>query len=200
MLWQAPANVVAFNARNETLGSPERYRAATLAETYYLSRQYDSLADWYDRSKKLRERKPRIIVPLYREAIDTLERFVWGGHRHPKVSIPPTQTDDKDQVADEVGPRLKTDAAQKLSTFVQAMITQGRLDRTMRELSRVALVTTSGAAILGTRGGYLTAHVEPGKHCTPTWDKDNPRRLSKLEILYQHEREERDSYGNWHRH
>jgi len=185
----------AFSRRNQALGQSQRYAEANKAEAYYWSLQYNGLADWWDREKPLRQRKPRIIVPLFRETIETLHRFVWGGHRRPRLVIAPTLNDGEERP--DVGPLLTADEAAHLTSFVGELLDKGKLHAGVREASRKALITSSSALILGARGGYLTAHVEPGKHCTPTWDKEGS--LERLEILYQVEREEPAVGGLYHK-
>ena len=188
-----------FYMRNSTLGSTERQRNATIAETYYLGRQYDALKEWNDKSVPLNERKPLIQIPLFADAVHSLDRFVWGGHRFPKASIGATRTKDDAEDSDDIGPRLDIDQAKDLTRYTMALIKAGRLHRAIREVTIKALQTTSAALILGTMGGYLIAHGEQGKHCTPTWDPLRPRTVAELEILYRYRREEPNGTGGLRR-
>jgi hypothetical protein len=169
-------------------GLTPRFHAANTAELYYESTQYEGLASW-ESELPLKRRKPREVIPLYRTAIDTLHSFIWGGARFPRVTIAATRSDDSDD-DDEIGPRLWEDDASALTTFVQEMMRSARLDRAVGEYSRKALVTTSCAVFLSVQGGKLCYYVEDGKHCTPTWCKDNPRQLESIDICYQFERQE----------
>lgn len=187
-----------FYQRNATLGTTERYREATDAELRYWSLQYEHLETWDEGLAKgvpLRGRKPRVVLPLFKEAIDGLERFVWGGHRFPAITVSATRQLDEPERADEIGPRLDHEQAGTLTRFTRELIRAGRLDRAIREASRAALITTSCAVIIGTRGGYLSTHVEAGKHCTPTFDPVRPGAVVELEVLYQYEREEESPTG-----
>lgn len=184
-----PRELQNFFKANQTFGQTDRYRAATKAEMYYWSLQYEGMLDW-NASGPLRKKKPRVLVPLYATAINTLERFIWGGNRFPKVMVASTRGENDQPDSDEIGPRLFPDDATTLTNFVNSIIQVGELDAAIREASTMATITTSAAIILGTRGGYLVAHAEPGKHCTPTFDPLNPRKVSKLEIMYQYETEE----------
>lgn len=178
-----------FFAVTQTFGTSERYRDATRAEAYFWGLQHEGKKDWTDKSVPLRLRKPPIQVPLFREAVQTLESFVWGGHRFPQAVVGATRTADEPEAAGEIGPRLDAAQAAQLTRFVKTMEQKGALRRAIREASRKAITTTSAAIILGLRGGHLEAHVEVGKHCTPTFDPTNPRRVASLEILYQVEKE-----------
>jgi hypothetical protein len=184
-----PRELADFYRRSATLGTTERYRCATLAEAWYLSLQYEALLDW-NAQAALHKKKPREIVPLYKTTIDHIQRFTWNGARFPRLTVQPTRTDDDEPDPDDVGPALTVDEAKQLETFVQAMIHAARLDRCAAEYTRNALITTSCAVVLGTRGGHIDYHVEPGKHCTPTFDPECPRHVQKLEIVYQTEAEE----------
>lgn len=186
---QPPRDLADFYQRNATLGTTERYRTATLAEAWYLSRQYDALLP-FEATGALHKRKPREIVPLYKTTIDALQRFTWNGARFPRITVQPTRTEDDPESADDIGPALTVEDAKDLETFAQALVHAARLDRCTGEYTRHALITTSCAVILGTRGGHLTYFVEHGKHCTPTFDPDCPRRVKQLEIVYQYEQEE----------
>jgi hypothetical protein len=181
----------AFYRRNAMLGSSERYRQATAAELYYLGRQYDHLKDWNDRSVPLEQRRPRIVVPLFKDAIDTLARFVWGGHRFPSVSIPATWNEGDSE--NDVGPLLDHEEAQLLTRFARALVETAELERCAKEFARKALTTTSVAVIVGINEGFVKYHVEDGKHCTPKWHAYRPGELESIEILYQYPREEQTS-------
>lgn len=185
----APRDVQQFLTQNQSFGTSQRYRDAARAEFYYWSLQYDGLQSW-NASAPVNQKKPRIIIPLFKTAIDTLTGFVWGGSRFPKIVVQPTRRDDDGLDSDDVGPELTADDAKDVNTFVNAMIANGKLDRTAVEYTRASLITTSCAVIAGVKGGNLYVKVEPGKHCTPYFDQDNPRALASLEILYQFEREE----------
>lgn len=183
----------AFYARNALLGQSERYREATRAETYYWSLQYEHLEPWERGGDgvPLQKRKPKIIIPLFREAVTQLEAFVWGGHRFPSVVAQATDGD----LDDDFGPAIGADDAIALTSLLARLVQHGRLDRAIQEATRSALVTTSCAIILGARGGHLTAHVETGKHCTPTFDPEHPGRILSLDILYKVQKEEDGGNG-----
>lgn len=186
---QPPRELQRFLEENRNLGQTERYRTASIAESYYQNIQYDHLSDW-NSNRPIRKKKPAVIIPLYALAVNTLERFIWGGSRFPKVMVEPTRKDEDGPTPDEIGPRLYVDDAKKLSGYVNEMIRIAELQAAIREASLMAIISTSSAIVLGTRGGFLTAHAQLGKHCTPTFDPMNPRKLKKLEIMYQFQREE----------
>lgn len=188
ILDQPPPEFAASLLQTATVGTSERWRSAKLAETYYESKQYVGLRDW-NAQGALSKKKPREILPFYKTCINTMKRFVWGGSRFPRVTIGATRQDDEKAGDDEVGPLLFDEEADDLTTFVVNLIKCARLDRCAMEYTQRALITTSAAVIVGTRGGYLTYYVEPGYHCTPTFDPDNPRRVKKLEIVYQYQAE-----------
>lgn len=175
-----------FYAQLATMQVSERYREATLAELYDIGKQYEGLPDCDDKSYPFRKRKPRIIIPLFKEALDEISRFTWGGHNFPTISVEATRTEEEGEDANDVGPRLDKKQAEIITKFVRALMRAGQLERSVKEASREAGRGRSAALILGIRGGYVTTHIEPGKHCTPTWHKVKPRRLEKLEIEYQY--------------
>ena len=78
MLFQRPSELQAFLAANALLGQSERYRTASLAECYYQSLQYQQLQPW-DAQVALKHRQPRIVVPLFREAVDGIEDLKAAG-------------------------------------------------------------------------------------------------------------------------
>jgi hypothetical protein len=179
-----------FYARNASIGTTERYRAANLAELYYLSKQYDGKKDWHDKSVPLRERKPRIIVPLFRETVEAVDRFLWSGNRFPQAVVNATREDDAAPGDDEVGPVLNTKQAEELTRFLRALIRNGKIVQCVREYTTSALKTTSAAVIVGVQAGYVNCYVHTGKDCTPTFDQQNPRTVSQLEVQYQFQRDE----------
>lgn len=179
----------AFAARNATLGMSQRQREATLAELYYLSKQYDGKKAWDDKTVPLRERKPRIIVPIFRETIEAVDRFLWSGHRFPNAVVNATREDDQAD-DDEIGPVLNQDQAEQLTRFLGALIRNGRIAQAVREYTTSALKTTSAAVVVGVQAGYVNCYVHTGKDCTPTFDPQNPRDVIELDIQYQYPKEE----------
>lgn len=194
MLFRRPSELQAFLVANAQLGQSERYRRATKAECYYQSLQYEQLQPW-EANVALRQKRPLLTLPLMREAIDNIERFIWGGHRFPEVRVPATSTDEQPAAATEIGPIIDEDQAEALTRFIRALVKAGRLARCAREFSRSACTSSSCAVVLGVRGGYLVNHVELGKHCTPTFDDLRPGRLTELEIKFLHQREQQDGAG-----
>ncbi len=182
-----PTSFAIAELQASTLATSERWRAAKLAESYYSSRQYDQLRA-AEAGGALNKKRPREIIPLYKTALDTIQRFTWGGSRFPRVVVGSTT---KEGVTEsEVGPLVTDEVARELTTFAVHLVKQTRLDRCAAEFSRRAMITGSAAVIVGTRGGHLMYFVEPGYHCVPTFAQDNPRRVAKLDIMYQFEREE----------
>lgn len=178
-----------FYQRNQSLGQSQRYRDATRGEQYYLSLQYEDLQPW-TADAPLFERKPRIVVPLYRETVDQVVRFVWGRAAFPKTIVRPTKDATKKQQRFDVGPVLDQEQAEAVTSFLDAVVDAAGLARMAKEMSNKALVGRSCAVVIGVAGGYVTYHVEPGKHCTPTFDPKRPGALKSLEIVYQHMKEE----------
>lgn len=192
----AREDVAFFYAQLQTMGTTERYNEATLAERYYLGKQYDDMPGPDDTSVPFQERRPRIIIPLFKEAVDTIVRFTWGGHNFPPVVIEATRGDEDEQ-EDEIGPRLDKKQAERLTRFVRAMIRVGQLPSAVKEASRMAAIGRSAALLLGIRGGFISTHCEPGKHCTPEWDPVRPRQVKSLDITYQFPKEVEESPGRW---
>lgn len=180
----------AFAARNATLGQTQRQRDATLAELYYLSKQYDGKKAWEDKSVPLRERKPRIIVPIFRETVEAVDRFLWSGHRFPNAVVNATRGDDQADDDDEIGPALNAEQAEQLTRFLAALIRNGRIPQAVREYTTSALKTTSAAVVVGVQAGYVNCYVHTGKDCTPTFDPKNPREVIELDVQYQYPKEE----------
>jgi hypothetical protein len=186
-----------FYAQLQTMGVSQRYQDASLAEMYCAGTQYDGLPGPDDTSVPIRQRRPRVIVPLLKEAVDEIIRFTWGGHNFPSLSIEATRSDDDVERADEIGPRLDKEQAEKLTRFVRAMMRSSQLAQAVKEASRKAAVGRSALLLLQCRNGYLTTHTELGKHCTPTWDPDRPRRLKSVDITYQHPKDVEVTPGTW---
>lgn len=182
-----------FMVRNAAKGDSERVRRATLAECYYQSTQHDDKEDWYNNAVPIRARKPRIIVPLFRMAIEKVDRFLWSGHRFPSVVVGATK--DEDGNDNEIGPIVDKEQAEILTTFAAALIKAARLKTAIREATTKVLTTTSAAIIVGVQAGYLNAQIEVGKCCTPTFSPLNPREVESLEIKYKFPRQESIGLG-----
>lgn len=175
-------------AANRAAGDSERYRAACIAERYYFSLQHDDKHDWHDKSVPLRERKPRIVVPLYRKIIEQIDRFIWSGDHAPKAIVQPTKEDG--ETDDEIGPLLDADQAEVLTAFIARLVKQAKLLPAAREYSKKAMVTTSALVLVGVQAGYVNCYVHGGKDCTPVFRADNPRELESVEIKYKFQKEE----------
>lgn len=176
-----------FYAQLATMGVTERYQVATMAELYYIGRQYDGLPNPDDQTVPFRHRRPRVIIPLFKEAVDEIVRFTWGGHRFPSVTVDPTRAED--DAPTNVGPQLDKAQAEKITRFVRALVRAAQLPSATKEASRKAGVGRSAALILGFKGGYPTVQTEAGKHCTPVPHPKKPRRLESLEVKYQYPKE-----------
>lgn len=179
-----------FYRANMTLGQTQRQRDAVMAELYYLSKQYDGKKEWHDKSVPLRDRKPRIIVPIFRETIEAVDRFLWSGYRFPKAIVNATRDDDAGDDEDEIGPALTTEQAEDLTKFLAALIRNGRIMQAVREYTTSALKTTSAAVVIGVQAGYVNCYVHAGKDCTPTFNPENPREIIALDIQYQYPKDE----------
>lgn len=178
-----------FYAQLRTMGVSQRYQDATKAELYYNGQQYADMPDPDDSSVPFRSRRPRVILPLAKEAIDAIVRFTWGGHRFPRLRIEPTRGVDEADRKGDVGPRLVPEDALMLTRFARALEHVAKLPQVFKVGSLKAAIGRSAAVVLGIRGGYPVSHVEPGKHCAPTFHPDIPGRLSQLEIQYQYPKE-----------
>lgn len=195
MLWNPPPELSRFYVRLRNLGQTERYRKAALAQKYAAGDQYENKQPW-ESDAPLQQRKPKIKIPLFAEAVREMESFVWGGENFPQVSIGATRKAGEAPNPRSIGPHLDAGEASALSTFLVALVDAARMQQCAREISREALVTTSAGVILYTQGGFLSWYARDGKDCTPTWSKKNPRRLEKLEIQYRYQKEEPSAWGS----
>ena len=196
MLWQPPRELTEFYVRNATLGQSKRYRLAALAEKYHLGLQYEGLKDWYA-DAPMRERRPKILIPLFAEAVRDMGSFVWGGEKFPVARVVSTIDPNDPPDADEIGPLVDADTAGMLSSFLAKMVEAGELDRMAREFTDRALVSSSAGIVIGCQAGFLSWQVYAGKDCTPTWSKSHPRRLERMEIVYRYPKEEPSPWGSY---
>ncbi len=177
-----------FMKKGVALGDTERYREATLAELYYLSKQHDDKKPWHDKSVPLRARRPRIVVPLYRKMVETLDRWLWSGNRAPSLKVETTAGVD-----DNVGPVLSEQDAEDVTDFLVRLVRVGGLLRAAREATNKAIITTSAAVVVTVRNGRLGYYVRGGKDCAPTFEDYDPLRVTTLDIRYKFPKEEQVS-------
>lgn len=176
-----------FFREMKNAATTERYRTATLAEAYFYSLQHADKAPWHNKTVPLRDRQPRMVVPLPRKIIEKIDRFLWSGQRAPRVSVAATYEEGSEA---EIGPLLDAEGAEIITGFLSKLIEEAKLLRAAREYTTRALITTSALVVIGVQNGYLNCYVHGGKDCTPKYRDDNPRELESVEIKYQFPKEE----------
>ena len=72
----------------QLLKQTTRERELDRARRYYWGRQYDDLKDWSDDSVATRERKPTVRLRLTKQAVDTVNSYLFGERRSPTFNVP----------------------------------------------------------------------------------------------------------------
>lgn len=178
--------------QNRTLGQSERYRRANLAKKYHLGLQYEGKKGW-DEDAPLHERKPKIVVPLFANAVAEAVSFTWGGEQFPTLTVAATRKPG--QSTRDIGPAVTPDEATDLSGFIASLVQTADFAQLAHEFSTEALVTNHCAVVLYAQGGFLRWLVQDGKDCTPVFSKTRPFELESLDICYRYKREQATAFG-----
>lgn len=158
--------------------SPRAQRMARL-ESFVDGTQYDGMPDFFaaDQKVPLHERRPCIVYPIVRSAIDSNTDLLLGDGRFPVVSSRPDE-DSSFEDDDE----LDTEDSETLDKFVGQIFKQARFRAACREAFAAAQGSGSACAIFGAREGKLFVETIKARWCEPEFD--NCRNVTRLVIQY----------------
>jgi hypothetical protein len=176
-----------------TIPSPHRFCETRRAQeirllgAYFDSTQYDGKPDFFTGEKAngevvpLRERKPIIIYPLAKNAVQQVVRFCWGEGRFPKLKVEPVTA------ADAVGAvGLDENEAAELSKGIAEIIKRWRVRSVMRQVMTTALARRSSCAVFSVRQGRVVIDTPDPHVCWPVFQGGHPDGdVASLTICYQ---------------
>jgi hypothetical protein len=186
-------------ARPERLRELPRYRELSRLDAYYRGTQYDGRPDWWTgetgsgETVPLRERRPCVIYPLPRAAVNQATRFTCGEGRFPVLRVEPSEAED----ALSPGMVLSDDEAEALTRLLQEIASQVRLKSRALEMLRRGLSAGTTPAILGVRRGRLTLDLPDPRDCFAEFvDGDPTAPVLRLVWAYSYEKTVEDANGN----
>lgn len=197
---QLPTREIDVFARPERLCELPRYRELSRLDAYFRGTQYDGRPDWWSgvdghgETVPLRERKPCVIYPLPKAAVNQAARFVCGEGRFPSIKVDPTEPED----ALVPGMTLNPDEAEALTRLVSEVARQVRLKSRSLELLRRGLSSGTACAIVGLRRGRFVLDLPDPKDCFPKFKDGDPQgEVETLVWSYSYEKTVEDKNGNF---
>lgn len=161
----------------ERLPELRRYRDLDRLDAYYQGTQYDGRPDWWTglnssgEQVPLRERKPCVIYPLPKAAVNQATRFTVGEGRFPTIKAEPVEPEDA--LVPEMA--LTEDEAETLTTFVGEVCRQLRLKSAALGMMRRGLSSGSCCVVLGVRKGRFVLETPNARDCHPEFVDGDPR-------------------------
>lgn len=138
-----------------------RYRTLDRYRKYYDSKQYEGRPDFFTGLKPgdanpvpLRARKPCIIYPLPRAAVNQVVRFTFGESRFPTISVEKIEKDNA-----VAGESLSEEDAKTVETFVKELIDRCHIKPAMRRVMRPGLAVGTVVGILSLKRGCFDLQV-----------------------------------------
>lgn len=163
---------------------PPRYYRLDQLERYVEGTQYEGKPSWWDDSVPLFDRAPCIVYPMAHDAVQSNVDLVLGEGRFPRITSAPGEddTDDDEEDGDDLG--LDHEDSEVLDRCVCSILKQARAPAVLRQLLEAAQGCGTAVAIGGVRSGKLCLETTRAKWCTPTFDPQDPKRVTRLEIRY----------------
>ncbi len=153
-----------------------RYKQLTKFRQYLDSKQYEGKPDFFTGQhgnsgevKPLRERKPCIIYPLPRSAVNQVIRFTFGESRFPRIGV--EEIDNENSIADQ---KLSAEEAEQLEKFLDALVEQCHLKPLMRRLMRPGLATGTACALLSLKLGKIVIDIANAEDVLPEFRDGDP--------------------------
>lgn len=167
----------------------ERFRRLDTLERFVTTEQYKGRPSFWNDNVPLFKRGPCIVYPIVGTAIESHVSLVLN--KCPVITSAPDE-DDTDE-DDEFG--LGEDDSKQLDTSIRKIGKIVRLHTVAKALLRAGMGQSTAVAIPAVRNGRLVIDTTLAKWCTPTFDKQDPRVVTKLEIRYPYIRTETDEKG-----
>lgn len=143
-----------------------RAEALQVLEQFVAGTQYDHLDDFFSDKKPLWERRPCIVYPIAKMAIDSNADLLLGEGRFPSFTVEGAEGEEADE----------------FEKATSRVINHARLRAAATEIFKNAQAAKSSCAIFGLQGGRLTIQTVLARWCTPTFDRDG--QVTSLEIKY----------------
>lgn len=165
-------------------GKSPRFRELERLQAYFEGTQYDGRVPYLDINSNVPrlERAPCVDYRLAKAAIKSHVALALGGERFPQVLS--RSSEDDSTFDDRFG--LSPEDSETLDAFNSKLIELCGLQAAFRQAMRMGMASRSVALVVCFRAGLPTLDPVWAKLCTPTFAKDDPTRVVKLEIRYRY--------------
>lgn len=172
-----------------------RYREMARLESYFDGSQYDcnpKLKPWTDDSVPMRERRPDIVYPLPKAAVNQAVRFALGDGKFPKLRVEQSETED--EFAPELAVTLEESKA--LTKSIDDMASKSCLASATRTAMRRGLSARTACLTLSIRNGRFRFEHPSAKDCIPYFaDGDPLSPVTGMTVVKQYDDIEADRQG-----
>lgn len=180
-----------FFSYPDRIPETERYQRLSRLDAYYRGTQYDGRPDWWTGTDSagqpvpLRERKPCVIYPLPKAAVQQATRFTFGEGRFPGIKAEPVEAAD----ALQAGLAVSEDEAEALTKGVAEIVRQTRLKSGARKMLAHALAVGTAPVIMNVRRGKFALDMPRACDCWPEFiDGDPTAEVARMVWCYQFEK------------
>lgn len=171
----------------------QRYAELARLAAYFDGSQYDlrpDLRDWTDDSVPMRDRRPTIVYPLPKAAVNQVVSFAVGEGKFPALKAEIEEEPPHPSLA------MSEDDAEAITASIADLVQTSRLASTVRDLMRRGCSARSACAIVSLREGLFSFELPHAKDCIPTFRNGDPSRgVDRLVWAYQFEDVEADEKG-----
>lgn len=156
-----------------------RARCMANLERFVDGTAYDGMPDFWAADSKvpLVDRKPCIVYPIVRTAIDSNVDLLLGDGRFPVLTSRPDEDDDFEDSGE-----LDEEQSCTLDAFIKKVHQQTRFRPVCREVFAAAQGCGSACALLGVRAGKLFVESVKARWCEPEFDLEG--NVVRLVIQY----------------
>lgn len=152
-------------------------------QRYYDGTFYDTRPDFFaSDDTPLRARKPCIIYPAVRNAVQSFTALCLGDGKFPTI----TSGTSEDDAAFDDRFGLNESQSKDLDAVIRKIVDQTRLDAVSQQIFESALAAGTGVPVVGIVKGRLRVSQLDPKVCTPTFSEDDPDEVVKLEVSFRY--------------
>ena len=163
-------------------GVTSRMQRLDLTRGYYDGTIYDGRPDFFDDSAPLRERKPCVVYPVVRSAVQSYASLCLGDGKFPIIT---SGTSEDDSVVDaRFG--LSDIESVVVDAGIRKIADQVRLSAVAQQVFETELGSGTSCTVSSVVRGKLRVSQLDARVCTPTFAPDDPDTVISLEVKYRY--------------